>query len=221
MKRNVLYVIVIVALCLVGISACSSPTAPGPTPGISLAIVPSTQTVPVNGTTNFVVSDTTSVCTATRGKVTQSGTNLTYVAPASNGLDEIRCEKTGAQPGVAMVTVSRQVVIQYSRPDGMVFGSPETDNVTIRMYSQNQFGWSEQNCPTTLVQSAPKKVWQCLRDFGPGTYHTSVGDSKRISGGRVADDVTVWGVLIKSFMTIPELNGIMAKFEITADYNVR
>lgn len=218
-KRN-LFALFVLALCF-GIGACGGgPTAPTPGPTITqLTVAPETAIVPAGSSRGFEVSDAEAKCTASRGKLLQSGSKLDYTAPEGfGGIDEIRCDKVGAQPTVAHVTISRQVLTQYSRPDGSGGGS-----VVLAYYVKGQFGWSEELCPTSGENTSAGFVWGCLKDLAPGgPYYVLAIDSRR---GRVPDGVRVWGKEITTFTNpgfIPELNGARAAmYEITIDYNVK
>jgi len=229
MKRNVLNVVVIVALCLVGISACKGgPTAP-PAPTLSVSLAPQTLTVPNGGTTKLTLSDPDAVCKApATGKINQVGAQVEYITPAVaegtspyefGGVVNLQCDKPGFASATARVTVSRQAVIEYNRPPTFVESSP-FDSVLISMFAEGQFGWGIQNCSTVLVSTSPKKVWRCVRDLAPGTYYAGVGDSWR-TGGFQTDEIRVWGVLVTNTVTIPGATGKAVKFEITAEYQVR
>lgn len=218
MTKRTVYALFVLALCF-GIGACSSPTAP-PGPTITqVTVAPQSTTVPAGTNRTFQVSDAEAKCTVVRGKLNQVGINLEYTAPEGfGGIDEIRCDKTGAQSGVAHVTVSRQVITEYSRPNGTGGGS-----VVLAYYVKGQFGWSEQICATSQTTIANVVVWKCVKDLpAGGPYYVLAIDSNR---GDVPDGIRVWGKEITSFTDpgfIPELNGARtAKYEITADYNVK
>jgi len=215
-KRNLIALFVL-ALCF-GIGACGgSPTAPTPAPTITqVTVAPQSTIVPAGTQRTFQVSDPEAKCVAVQGKLTQSGVNLEYVAPKDfGGIDEIRCDKTGAQAGVAHVTVSRPVIAEYSRPNGSTGGS-----VVLAYYVSGEFGYSRQLCSTSA--NTALSTWTCVRDLAPGVYYIAALDSQR---GTVPDGISIWGKLITNYTSpnqIQELQGKQAaRFEVTADYNVK